>query len=102
MYALLIFKDTDISRLANTFKIQAELALKELQTLIQNATDNKLDDEEIIQIIVTCATFIGEESWTNSDLNKSAIGKVAFSKKKFFFFLYIKCRNTFFKQQSTR
>ncbi|GET04355.1 hypothetical protein RCL_jg7779.t2 [Rhizophagus clarus] len=67
---------TDISRLANTFKVQAELALKELQTLIRNATDNELDDEERIQIIVTCATFIGEELWTNSDLNKNAIATI--------------------------
>jgi hypothetical protein len=58
------------------------LALKELQTLIRNGIDNKLDDEEIIQIIVTCATFIGEELWTNSDLNKNAIGNVDFQKKK--------------------
>src|SRR5256885_15413925 len=66
-------KDTDISRLAIAFKIQAELALEESQKLIENAT---LDDDEIIQIIVICATFIGKESWTTPDLNKSAIGKL--------------------------
>jgi hypothetical protein len=65
--------DTDIPRLANTFKIQAELALEELQKLIENAT---LDDEEIMQIIVTCAMFIGKELWTTPDLNKSAIATI--------------------------
>src|SRR4051812_12866364 len=69
-------KDTEISRLVIAFKIQAELALEELQKLIENAT---LDEEEIIQIIVTCATFIGKESWTTPDLNKSVIGRLHFN-----------------------
>ncbi|RIA78741.1 hypothetical protein C1645_842452 [Glomus cerebriforme] len=70
--------DTGIEQLASAFKIQAELALEELQKLIRNATDRELDDDKTIKIIVTCATFIEEALWTSPDINKNAIGKVIF------------------------
>jgi len=77
-FLFLNLKDTDISRLADAFKIQAELTLEELQKLIRNtlvsSNSDKLDNEELIQIIATCATFIGEELWTNPNLNEKAIG----------------------------
>jgi len=54
------------------------LALEELQKLIRNtlipSNSDKLDDEELIQIIATCATFTGKELWTTPNLNKKAIG----------------------------
>ncbi|CAI2183220.1 10783_t:CDS:2 [Funneliformis geosporum] len=70
--------DTDISRIANAFYIQAEPTFEELQKLIKTTSDsdNKLDDDDLMQIIVTCANFIGEELWTNPNLNKNAIATI--------------------------
>ncbi|CAG8734624.1 1430_t:CDS:2, partial [Funneliformis caledonium] len=69
------------STTADAFNIQAEATFEELQKLIRNTSassdsDNKLDDDDLMQIIVTCATFIGEELWTNPNLNKNAIATI--------------------------
>ena len=79
-------KDTDASRLAKEFIIQAELALKELQKLIRDAMNNELGDDEIIQIIVVCAMFTGEELWTTPTLDKCATGKFHFNCSNWSFF----------------
>ena len=54
--------------------------------------NNELGDDEIIQIIVICAMFTGEELWTTPALNKCATGKFHFNCSNWSFFLRLKVK----------